>query len=368
MKLCINFRNVLIVNDVCTLPISCHLSLPSTQQLVQVESLHTYAIGEAKKYNYNNWILLRNSDIIGSHPRLESNKMSFTEHLSRVHGGLWNTNVKQEAVDILKDFPVRPDDAWICTYAKSGTTWMQQIVKFILSGGKDDGKNFFLSVPWLEYLPNGFDPKRTPEFYDSLKQAPSPRVFKSHYRYDSMPYGSKLPGTRYRCIYVARNPKDVAVSYYHHVQGFTVYPYKPSWDEVFDLLLRGEIEGGDWFEHVLSFWARKDDDNILFLKYKDMKKDLPTAVAAVAKFLGFDLTQDVIDAVVKNSEFRAMKENPYTTFSWAPGTFDPAAKSPFIRKGEVGDWKNYFTPEQSAQFDAIYAERMKGTGLDFDFE
>ena len=289
---------------------------------------------------------------------------SFLQNYHVVNGLLFNTNLKPEAVDMLKDFPVRADDTWVSTYPKSGTTWMQHIVTLILNRGESEGIDICASVPWLEYFPNGFDRKAVGQFYDSLKLAPSPRVFKSHYSYDTMPYGSNLPTTRYKCIYVARNPKDVAVSYYHHVLGFYHHSYKPSWDELFDHFLKGEAEGGNWFDHVLSFWAHKDDDNILFLKYEDMKKDLPTAVTAVAKFLGIDLLQDVIEDIAKKSEFKKMKENPFAMYT---ARREPNA-APLLRKGEVGDWKNYFTPAQSAQFDAIYAERMRGTGLDFKFE
>ena len=103
-----------------------------------------------------------------------------------------------------------------------------------------------------------------------------------------------------------------------------------------------------------------------------MKKDLPTAVAAIAKFMGYDLTQEVIEDIAKQSN--VMKEHPSTKSPWdfqLPylGISNPlGVANPLLRKGVVGDWSIYFTQEQSAQFDAIYAERMKGTGLDFDFE
>jgi len=38
----------------------------------------------------------------------------------------------------------------------------------------------------------------------------------------------------------------------------------------------------------------------------------------------------------------------------------------FFRKGVVGDWRGHFTPDQNVKFDAVYAEKMKGSGLDFD--
>ena len=37
----------------------------------------------------------------------------------------------------------------------------------------------------------------------------------------------------------------------------------------------------------------------------------------------------------------------------------------FLRKGEVGDWKNFFTPEQSERFDKELLAKLDGTGLEF---
>lgn len=76
----------------------------------------------------------------------------------------------------------------------------------------------------------------------------------------------------------------------------------------------------------------------------------------------------MVDKVVKGSTIDKMKANPYTNFSWLPPTMYTLDKiNPFVRKGIVGDWKNHFTSEQSAMFDAVYQEKLKGTGLSFDF-
>ena len=42
--------------------------------------------------------------------------------------------------------------------------------------------------------------------------------------------------------------------------------------------------------------------------------------------------------------------------------------SALLRKGVVGDWKNYFTPELNGRFDREALSKLKGTGLEFDFQ
>ena len=38
----------------------------------------------------------------------------------------------------------------------------------------------------------------------------------------------------------------------------------------------------------------------------------------------------------------------------------------FLRKGAVGDWKNFFTREQSERFDKELLDKLDGTGLEFE--
>ena len=58
-----------------------------------------------------------------------------------------------------------------------------------------------------------------------------------------------------------------------------------------------------------------------------------------------------------------MKKEENVNYTWVPGY-----KGSFIRKGQVGDWKNYFTEEQNKRFDSLYAEKMAGSGLEFEFD
>ena len=69
--------------------------------------------------------------------------------------------------------------------------------------------------------------------------------------------------------------------------------------------------------------------------------------------------------ITQQSTFQSMKASNTASRSWdARKGGEPS----FMRKGAVGDWSNHFTQELSAEFDAMYAERMKGTGLDFTFD
>ena len=90
--------------------------------------------------------------------------------------------------------------------------------------------------------------------YNAFLQAlPSPRFFKSHTSYDMMPGGepAKSPS---KYIYVARNPKDTAVSMYHHVRNFKSFDFDGPWDGFYEEFMNGRVESGLWFDHVLQWW------------------------------------------------------------------------------------------------------------------
>ena len=274
-----------------------------------------------------------------------------------VNGVLVPPLVTQAQVDKLKSFPVRSDDIWIVTFPKSGTTWTQQIIRLARNAGKDDGKKVSVSVPWLEAIDS------YPEA--DVESLPKPRAFKSHSSYENMPCGlpSETPG---RYIYVARNPKDVAVSYFHAYKSFTWGEPNLPWDEYFERFITGNVIFGNYFDHVLSWWARRNDKNVLFLKYEDMKRDLFSAVTNIVEFVGLNLDEEIVREVVTKSMFQSMKDDPLVNYSWSK--VYRQERVPFIRKGEVGDWKNYFSEEQSKRIDNVYTTRCKPVGLELKYE
>ena len=263
--------------------------------------------------------------------------------------------VSEEWMEELNSFELCSDDVWVVSYPKSGTTWVQQIVKLLRSGGKDDGRKITDAIPFVDMV-------NKDHYQVNLSDLPFPRAFKSHFTYDLMPCGP--PNTKpCKYIYVARNPKDVVVSLFHFLIVNKFLPPDQNWSDFLSTFLKGDIGYGSWFDHVLGWWTHKDEPNVLFLKYEDLKKDLTTSIETIANFIGCTVNKEGLEAIVKQSEFESMKNNPLVNYSWESAH----QANPFMRKGVVGDWKNKFTDDQSAMFDAIYVERMKESHLVFDF-
>ena len=107
-----------------------------------------------------------------------------------------------------------------------------------------------------------------------------------------------------------------------------------------------------------------DSSNILFLKYEDMKEDLHSTVVKVAQFLGYSLSAQVVDRICEQTTFENMKSNPVANYSWDDRR---EGAQPFLRKGVIGDWKNYLSEAQSARLEEG-CRQLAQKGLVFDFE
>ncbi|NXU50552.1 ST1B1 Sulfotransferase, partial [Turnix velox] len=169
-------------------------------------------------------------------------------------------------------------------------------------------------------------------------------------------------------VYVGRNAKDVAVSFYHFDQMNKFEPDPGTWEQYLEKFMAGKVAYGSWYNHVKDYWERRKDYPILYLFYEDLKEDLRREVAKVAQFLGQKLPEETLDAIARHTSFEAMKDNPTTNYSMVPSDFMDHSISPFMRKGTAGDWKNHFTVAQSERFDQDYAQKMSGTDLRFRYE
>ena len=85
----------------------------------------------------------------------------------------------------------------------------------------------------------------------------------------------------------------------------------------------------------------------------------------IANFLNKPLSDDLISLIAEQCTFSAMKKNAASSSVPLP---TKGGGSFLLRKGVVGDWKNYFTPELNEKFEKEVLDKLKGSGLEFDFE
>jgi hypothetical protein len=229
------------------------------------------------------------------------------------------------------------------------------MVHLLVNKGEQGEQRLTDAVPWLETLPH-----RPNGMIEFLKTLPQRRLFTSHLPYPLMPH---LDNTTAKIVYVARNPKDVAISTYFHNQ--SKGGYEGTWEEHFQLFLNGDVGYGPYFDHVLPWWeASQKDERILFMKYEDLKHDHAGSIAKLASFLDLEVDSQLIERVVTLSSFKSMTANETTNFDWIPQRADVPKH---FRKGDIGDWRKHFSAEQSQQMDDLFMKKVKETGLQFDF-
>ena len=76
---------------------------------------------------------------------------------------------------------------------------------------------------------------------------------------------------------MARNPKDVIVSYYHYHRVMNFHSYQGDLDAFADYFLKDQVWCAPYFPHLLQAWKKRHHPNMLFLFYEDLKrvKDTP---------------------------------------------------------------------------------------------
>ncbi|XP_055981439.1 amine sulfotransferase-like [Sorex fumeus] len=237
------------------------------------------------------------------------------------------------------------------------TIWTQQILSLIYfetHHKQTENLETLDRVPFLEYNICKMD----------FTKRPSPCIFCSHVPYYLVP--NDLKNKKAKIVYIYRNPKDVITSYFHFSNLAGLLEGYENMDIFMHNFLDGKVVGSIWFDHVKDWYEHRHKFNILFLSYEEMRKDLKSAVQKLCNFLGKELSDNDMDAVVRQATFDNMKSDSRANYNNILKTIiGSKSDGHYMRKGTIGDWKNHFTVAQSERFDMIFQRKMKDIPLKF---
>lgn len=287
----------------------------------------------------------------------------------------------------VKNLKIRSDDVFLCSYPRTGSTWLQEIL-WLLGNDLDFKKaeSIVQQVrnPTLELSSLYFGDEELAEWMtklmkgnsiDFVDQMKGRRFIKSHLPWHMLP-DQLTSNSDVKIVYTMRNPKDQAVSYYHYL--LLAHKIDCSFDEFIEVFLANKMVYGSSAQHMLEYYKRRNQPNILLVKYEDMKRDLPSVIRQCAEHLEVNrtITSDDIDKLCDHVKFEKMEKNMSVNLETIVFHDELAKESinqemynkvKFIRKGQIGDWQNHFSPETNEKFDKWIEENLDSTGMTFDY-
>ena len=258
---------------------------------------------------------------------------------------------------IWDDLTFRDDDIIISTYAKSGTTWVQQIVAQLLFDGADGLETAEMS-PWLDLR---VPPK---EVKLPLVEAQTHRRFlKTHLPVDALVFSEKA-----KYVYIGRDGRDVVWSLYNHhanandawydalnnTPGLVGPPIGKPGESVVgyfrDWLDRDGHPFWPFWENVRSWWDIRGLPNVYLLHFQNLKNDMPGEIRKLAAFLDIPINEDRWDDILLHCSFDWMKKNATKTVPLGGAFWDGGAQT-FIHKGRNGRWRDRLSADDVAAYE-----------------
>jgi aryl sulfotransferase len=265
---------------------------------------------------------------------------------------------------VWNDFAFRHDDIIIGTYAKSGTTWTQQIVSQLIFDGAEDIAVSTIS-PWLDMriLPSA-------ETRAMLEAQAHRRFIKTHLPLDALVFS---PEAKY--LYIARDGRDVAWSAHNH--------FTKCLDEFFDLLndtpgrvgppmprlpadVRQfflewmEADGAplwSFWENIRTWWQYRHLPNVMLIHFADLKHEPERMIREIAAFLEIEVRDEKWPVILDHCSFDYMRRHAEKVAPLGGAPWEGGAET-FINKGTNGRWRDVLTTEDCARYEALAAEQL----------
>jgi aryl sulfotransferase len=265
---------------------------------------------------------------------------------------------------IWNDFRFRDDDIVISTYAKSGTTWVQQIVSQLLWNG-EAGLEVAEMSPWLDL--------RVPPKQVKLPQIEAQthrRFIKTHLPVDALVFSPKA-----KYLYIGRDGRDVVWSMHnHHAMandewygalndtpgrvGPPIGRPPESLRQYFHEWMAGDGHPfWPFWDNVRTWWAVRDLPNVLMLHFETLKQDMPGQIRRIAEFLEVPVDEGKWPAIVEHCSFDYMKANATKCVPLGGAFWDGGART-FVHKGVNGRWRDTLSADEVAAYEATAVREL----------
>ncbi|HEY3949870.1 sulfotransferase domain-containing protein [Phenylobacterium sp.] len=264
---------------------------------------------------------------------------------------------------VWNDFAFRDDDVIVSTYAKSGTTWTQQIVAELIFQGSGPVNINEISPWWdMRIIP--------PEVRAMVAAQTHRRMIKTHLPADALVVSPKA-----KYLYVARDGRDVVWSLYNHHSGFLpeVYdvfnntpglvgeglaPPDPDIRSYFNTWLeRDGYPFWSFWENTASWWALRNLPNVRLVHFARLKADLEGEMRSIGDFLEIETPQARWPSLVEHCTFDYMKAHA-ARFAPQGGHLWEGGAATFINKGTNGRWREVLSPAESLAYERMAQEKL----------
>lgn len=229
-----------------------------------------------------------------------------------------------------------PRDVFVVSYPRSGNTWVRFLLANLLRTRDGEPVDFY-TLP--QYVPD----LHIEEHRDIVRRMEPPRLLKTH----------DLPA-RYmrRVIYLLRDGRDVAVSHYVYLKSLGRF------DGSFMEYLESPQGPRRWARHVSEWLDARDGRALLVVRYEDLKSETVGQLRRMAQFAGLPDDSESVDWSVKQSSFETMRHLQDT----AGRPYDNVEGFEHVRKGLVGQWREWFDGAHIRSYDRIAGHVLRMAG------
>ncbi len=267
-------------------------------------------------------------------------------------------------------FEFRDDDIIISTPAKCGTTWTQMLVALLIFDTTDLPAPVAHLSPWLD-----MNTRPLADVRAELEGQSHRRFIKSHLPFGSLPYDERV--TYVTC---GRDPRDVAVSWAHHLANIDFDEFmrqRIASVGMEDLAELGAPEPvpddpteafWHWIEsdspmgslsatvsHLGSFWHHRSEPNVIALHYADLQRDLVGEMVRLAARLGLERSRERLAELAPAASFDRMRDDAERVAPNADQGFWKSTTD-FFHKGTSGQWRDLMSEDELPRYEKRVGE------------